>query len=99
MPPERWRGSVVLGACLSAVLAALLAASAQAADFRIGRTVGLLDLTVAYGVSVRTEDADEDLIGIVSGGNATSVNFDDGNQNYDLCQKLSIFLGQQRKFH
>ena len=61
----------------------LFGVNAQAADFRVGRTVGLLDLTVAYGVSIRTEDADEDLIGIVSGGNASSVNFDDGNQNYD----------------
>ena len=65
------------------MLAALLGVSAQAADFRVGRTEGLLDLTVAYGVSIRTEDPDHDLIGIVSGGDATSVNFDDGNQNYD----------------
>ena len=63
------------------MLAALLGVSAQAADFRVGRTEGLLDLTVAYGVSIRTEDPDHDLIGIVSGGDATSVNFDDGNQN------------------
>jgi hypothetical protein len=65
------------------VSAVLLAGAIDAADFRVGRTEGLFNLTVAYGVSIRTEDTDDDLVAFASGGNASSSNFDDGNLNYD----------------
>lgn len=74
------RAHAVCGAACLAVAALLPAAEAR--DFRVGRTEGLLDVTLAYGLSVRTEDADHGLIGIANGGEAPSVNYDDGNQNY-----------------
>ncbi len=40
------------------------------------------DNTITYGIGVRVADADKDLIGKAAGGNAFSVNSDDGNQNY-----------------
>ena len=44
---------------------------------------GILDLTLAYGLTVRTQKRDPDFIGIANGGNAPSVNSDDGELNYD----------------
>jgi hypothetical protein len=74
-------GRVVAG--LLAALTCLAGGTAAARDFRVGRTEGLADLTVAYGMSYRTEDRDDGLVAISSGGDATSSNFDDGNLNYD----------------
>ncbi len=64
-------------------MAGVLCAPLSAKDFRFGNFEGLLDTTIAYGVLVRTEDADDDLIAISSGGNADGANGDDGTQNYD----------------
>ena len=48
----------------TAVAVALLAApAAQAFEFQKGGLTGSLDTTVSYGISVRTEDADPNLIG------------------------------------
>jgi hypothetical protein len=49
----------------TAVAVALLAAApaAHAFEFQNGGLTGSLDTTVSYGISVRTEDADPDLIG------------------------------------
>ncbi len=55
----------------------------HAADFRVGNLEGLFDVTVAYGLGIRLEDRDKDLIGIANGGRRPSVNNDDGNLNYD----------------
>jgi hypothetical protein len=60
-----------------------LAESASAEVFEIGPVDGILDLTFAYGLSIRTEARDFDFVGIANGGRAPSVNFDDGNLNYD----------------
>jgi hypothetical protein len=70
-------------AAVAGLLAGLQAVPAAAGDFRLGRTEGLLDFTIAYGVLVRTEEADDDLIALSSGGDAPSSNYDDGNLNYD----------------
>ena len=64
-------------------MAGILCAPLSAKDFRFGKLEGLLDTTIAYGVLARTEDADDDLIAISSGGNADGANGDDGTQNYD----------------
>ena len=50
------------------LLFALLALPCQAADFRAGQVEGLLDLTLAYGLGVRLDDADKDLVAIANGG-------------------------------
>jgi hypothetical protein len=44
---------------------------------------GSLDTTLSWGIRSRLDDPDPNLIGIPNGGNAFSVNGDDGNLNYD----------------
>jgi len=65
------------------LLAALLPTLCQAVDFRAGNVEGLFDLTAAYGVGVRVEDVDENLVAIANGGKRASANNDDGDLNYD----------------
>ena len=58
------RGLLARAPLASAVAFALLAApAAQAFDFEKGELTGSFDTTISYGISVRTEDADSDLIG------------------------------------
>ena len=42
-----------------------------------------LDSTISYGLKWRVQDRDEDIIGKTNGGTKASVNYDDGNLNYD----------------
>ena len=66
------------------LLTALLPAMAShATDFRAGNVEGLFDLTAAYGVGVRVEDVNKDIVAIASGGTRASANNDDGDLNYD----------------
>ncbi len=51
-------------------------------DFRAGPVDGLLDLTLSYGVLIRTQNRDDDFIAIANGGNAPTANLDDGDLNY-----------------
>ena len=58
------RGLLARAPLASAVAFALLAApAAQAFDFEKGELTGSLDTTISYGISVRTEEPDSDLIG------------------------------------
>jgi hypothetical protein len=58
------RGLLARAPLATAVAVALLAApAAQAFEFEKGGITGSLDTTISYGISVRTEDADPDLIG------------------------------------
>ncbi len=58
------RGLLARAPLATAVAVALLSAPAvQAFEFEKGGLTGSLDTTISYGVSVRTEDADPDLIG------------------------------------
>ena len=73
---------------LRRLLALVAAASAlpspvAAREFRVGEVEGLLDLSFAYGLLARVQGRDDELVGIANGGQAASVNFDDGNLNYD----------------
>jgi len=52
--------------------------------------VGNLDTTVTLGASLRVQDRDEDLIGVVNGGHANSINVDDGNLNFDKGDLTSL---------
>ena len=52
--------------------------------------VGNLDTTVTLGASLRVQDRDEDLIGVVNGGRANSINVDDGNLNFDKGDLTSL---------
>lgn len=51
-------------------------------QFQKGELSANWDTTLSYGVAFRVEDQDEDIIGLANGGNAFSVNGDDGNLNY-----------------
>jgi len=66
------------------LLTALLPAMAcQAVDFRAGDVEGLFNLTAAYGLGVRTEGVNKDIVAIANGGTRASANNDDGDLNYD----------------
>lgn len=54
----------------------------QALEFDAGELKGSVDTTLSYGLSWRVQNRDADLIGLANGGNAFSVNGDDGNLNY-----------------
>lgn len=64
-------------------LAVLFAASAQAVSFKQGEVEGSWDTTISYGIATRVSGRDNDIVGVANGGNAFSVNGDDGNLNYD----------------
>ncbi len=66
-----------------ALLLAGYCSTVAAIDFRSGPVYGLLDLNVSYGMLYRTDDRNEDIIAIASGGTSASANIDDGTLNYD----------------
>jgi hypothetical protein len=72
-----------LGSILAVLAANLMASQAGAEVFRVGEVDGLFDVSVSYGLLTRTESRDSDFIGIGNGGDAASVNVDDGDLNYD----------------
>jgi len=61
----------------------LVALSCRGAAFRLGPVDGLLDLTASYGLGVRLDGQDRDLVGIANGGTRGDANVDDGDLNYD----------------
>ena len=64
-------------------------------DFRDNRTglEGVLDLELAYGLGLRTQEADPELVSIAHGGKRLdSGNFDDGTLNYDKGELTSNML-------
>jgi len=82
---------------LAPLLLVLLASSgatqpARAIELRSddAGVVGNLDTTVTLGASLRVQDRDEDLIGVVNGGRANSINVDDGNLNFDKGDLTSL---------
>ena len=69
----------------------LIPLAAQAFPIEFGGDVqGSIDTTVSLGASMRTEDADPALFGISNGGTSRSVNDDDGNQNYQSGDLVSV---------
>ena len=69
---------------LALALAMLGTAPAHALQFSWDSGLDMsLDTTVSYGISVRTESPDPQLIGIANGGTARSVNGDNGDLNFD----------------
>ncbi len=55
---------------------------ASAFQFEKGDLQGSLDTTLSYGLRWRVQGRDKDIIGLTNGGNAFSVNGDNGNLNY-----------------
>lgn len=70
---------------LGAGILALATASSSLYAFQITKDdlSFRLNTDIGVGVVVRTEEPDKDLIGRANGGNAYSVNSDDGTQNFD----------------
>ena len=70
---------------LATVLTAVLLSSVPALsfEFKSGELSGNFDTTLSYGVTWRVQSQDQDIIGLKNGGNAYSVNGDDGDLNYD----------------
>ena len=81
-----------------ALLAALYCAtSAQAIQFKTESGIsGSFDTIISYGISVRTGDPDQSLIGIANGGTSRSVNEDDGNRAY---KKNDVFASVLKATH
>jgi hypothetical protein len=52
-------------------------------EFGDGEVKGSFDTTLSLGTTVRTSDRNERIVGVANGGEAFSVNGDDGNLNYD----------------
>lgn len=65
-------------------LSLTLSAKLRALDLKTsdGVSFGSFDTTVSTGAAWRVEKRDKDLIGVPNGGNASSVNGDDGDLNY-----------------
>lgn len=71
---------------------------AGSVDFADGEGKISFDSTFSAGVSVRTQDRDKRVIGIVNGGTSRSVNEDNGNLNYDKGDIFSAVLKGSHDF-
>ncbi|MCB2107297.1 MAG: DUF1302 domain-containing protein [Rhodobacteraceae bacterium] len=62
-----------------------------AVDFTLPNGItGSFDTTFTVGASIRTQGRDQDLIGIVNGGRAFSINGDNGNLNFSKGDFVSL---------
>jgi len=77
----RVRGSHFLP--LVATLFSLAAVDARAVEFSGASYTGSFDTTLSYGARWRVQERDQEIIGLQNGGEAYSVNADDGNLNFD----------------
>lgn len=86
----RVRGVLVTALLLST----FLASNVLAFQFEASGVTGSLDSTLSYGATWRVSDQDSRLIGTAAdfdGGTARSVNYDDGNLNYDKGLISNVF--------
>jgi hypothetical protein len=68
---------------LTLLVWAVCVTPALSADWRKNKWFISWDNRLTYGLSYRTGEADQRIIGLANGGSAFSVNGDDGNLNYD----------------
>ena len=71
--PERFRVALAAG------LVSVMASPGWSFPVALGEIQGNFDTTVSIGTTIRVSEPDEDIIGRENGGNAHSVNGDDGN--------------------
>jgi len=84
-----WGLATVAGCSLAALLA--FAPAARAIDFTLGSGIeGSFDSTYTLGGAIRTKGRDPDLIGLVNGGRAFSINGDNGNLNFSKGDFVSL---------
>jgi hypothetical protein len=58
--------------------------------FHDSEVTGSFDTTLTLGSAFRVQDRNENLIGVVNGGDANSINADDGNLNFDQGDPTSL---------
>ena len=75
--------SARLAPILTMLAAHLVATQAWAELFRVGEVDGLFNVSLAYGLLARTQKRESEFIGIGNGGDAATVNVDNGDLNYD----------------
>jgi hypothetical protein len=85
-------------AFVTALVVLVSGAPSWGLDFEKGKLQGSWDTTITFGVGWRLDDPDPELIGLVNGGRAYSVNGDDGDLNYEtgvysLTPKITSELG------
>ncbi|MFT5064070.1 MAG: hypothetical protein ACI91G_001443 [Gammaproteobacteria bacterium] len=76
----------------TASLGLVYAGGASAFLFDVGDVAWRVDTAFTSGISVRTEEQNQGLIGIQNGGTLTSVNSDDGNLNFEKGDIVSAAL-------
>ena len=78
-------------ALIASVLSMSAVAPAGAADFELANGVrGSFDSTYTIGGAIRTQSRDPDLVGVVNGGRAFSINGDNGNLNFSKGDFVSL---------
>jgi len=80
-PIPRWRGWGLIAVAIT--LCACLATPVAALEHSSGEFTLNFDTTLSWGARYRLSDRDLRIIGLPSGGEAFSVNGDDGNLNFD----------------
>lgn len=76
---------------LAVATGCLIQAPAQALQWDLDNGASLrIDNKVSVGAAWRVEERDPDLVGLQNGGNAFSVNTDDGNLNFDKGDLTSL---------
>jgi len=84
------RSRAALAGCSVAALLAF-APAAQAVDFSLGTDLNAsFDSTYTVGGAMRTKSRDPDLIGLINGGRAFSINGDNGNLNFSKGDFVSL---------
>lgn len=65
-------------------------ASQAGEEFQLTDDITLqVDSTLSFGASFRLQDQNPDIIGVANGGNFNSINYDNGNLNYDKGDVVS----------
>lgn len=67
---------------LTAVLIAMTSAPSEAFDLSSDKITFIIDTTLSWGARYRLDDRDQRIVGLANGGEAFSVNGDDGNLNF-----------------
>ena len=80
---QHWVKPKRLAIALNIAFGGLLSGNtAWAGDFSAGGIDGRWSMTITTGTSVRTREADPELISVGNGGKAANANLDDGNLNF-----------------
>ena len=85
-----WTIAVAMALVLGLSTAVVWSPPAFAAEVKLGPLEGCIDMTVSIGAALRIEEQDLTIIGHANGGDAFSINYDNGNLNYDQWDFTSL---------